>query len=63
MSVAVEYNALRLEQGISVDLMEADSPSHSFEITAWYNSLNLLSSQAILTGVRTLANGMYKSSS
>ena len=63
MSVAVEYNASRLEQGISVDLMEADSLSHSFEITAWYNSLNLLSSQATLTGVRTLANGMHKSSS
>ena len=63
MSVAVEYNASRLEQGVSVDLMEADSLSHSFEITAWYNSLNLLSSQATLTGVRTLTNGMRKSSS
>ena len=57
MSVAVEYNASRLEQGVSVNLMMADSADHTFEIVALYTNPNLLSSQAILTGVRTLANG------
>ena len=57
MSVAVEYNALRLEQGISVNLMMADSADHTFRIVALYTNPNLLSSQAYLTGVRTLANG------
>ena len=59
-SVAVEYNASRLEQGVSVDIMIADSfnsPAHTFKIVAVYTNPNLLSSQAILTGVRTLANG------
>ena len=56
-SVAVEYNASRLEQGVSVDLMEADSPAHTFRIVALYTNPNLLSSKANLTGVRTLANG------
>ena len=57
MSVAVEYNPMRLEQGVSVDLMIADSSSHNFQIVALYTNPNLLSSEAILTGVRTLANG------
>ena len=57
MSVAIEYNPMRLEQGVSVDIMEADSPSHTFQIVALYINPNLLSSQATLTGVRTLANG------
>ena len=57
MSVTVEYNPMRLEQGVSVDLMIADSPSHTFRIVALYTNPNLLSSQATLTGVRTLANG------
>ena len=57
MSVAVQYNPVRLEQGVSIDLMIADSPSHTFQIVALYTNPNLLSSQANLTGVRTLANG------
>ena len=60
VSVAVEYNPRRLVQGVSVNLMEADSPLHSFRIVALYTNPNLLSSQAYLTGVRTLANGMHK---
>ena len=58
MSVAVEYNASQLEQGVSIDLMIADSPLHTFRIVALYTNPILLSSQAILTGVRTLANGI-----
>ena len=57
--IAVEYNASRLEQGVSVDLMKANSPAHTFQIVALYTNPNLLSSQAILTGVRTLANGTH----
>ena len=57
LSVAVEYNPMQLEQGVSVDLMIADSSSHTFQIVALYTNPYLLSSQAYLTGVRTLANG------
>ena len=57
ISVSVKYNMSRHEQGFSVDLMTADSPSHIFQIAAWYINPNLLSSQANLTGVQTLANG------
>ena len=57
ISVTVEYNPLQLEQGFSADLMTEDSPSHVFQIAARYINPNLLSSQANLSGVRTLANG------
>ena len=57
LSVAVEYNASLPVQGVSVNLMMADSAEHTFQIGALYTNPNLLSSQAILTGVRTLADG------
>ena len=57
MSVAVEYNASRLEQGVSVNITTAASSAHTFQIVALYTNPNLLSSQANLTGIRTLANG------
>jgi hypothetical protein len=57
MSVTVDYDPMRLEQGVSVNIGEPDSPLHTFQITALYTHPNLLSSQATLGGVRTLANG------
>ena len=57
MSVTVGYNPSWLEQGSSVNIGVPDSASHTFQITAWYYNPNLLSSQATLTGVQTLANG------
>ena len=60
MSTTVEYNSSRLEQGFSANIGIEDSPSHVFQIVARYINPNLLSSQATLTGVRTLANGTKK---
>ena len=57
MSVTVQYNPMRLEQGVSVNITTAASSAHTFQIVALYTNPYLLSSQAILTGVRTLANG------
>ena len=56
-TVPVQYNMSRPEQGVSVDLMIANSSTHVFKIQARYINPNLSSSQANLTGVRTLANG------
>ena len=57
MSMTVGYNPFQLEQGSTVDLGEADSLSHNFQITAQCHNPDLLSSQATLTGVRTFTNG------
>ena len=59
-SVSVEYNPMRLEQGFSANVTMSDSPSYVFQIVARYNNPNLLSSQANLTDVRTLADGKKK---
>lgn len=59
VSVPVKYNISQHEQGFSADLMIVDSPSYVFQIVAQYSNpyLFLLSSQATLTDVQTLANG------
>jgi hypothetical protein len=57
ISVTVDYDPIRLEQGVSVNIGEPDSPLHTFQITALYTNPNLLSSQATLGGVRTLEIG------
>jgi hypothetical protein len=57
MTVTVQYNPMRPEQGVSIDLMIADSPLHIFQIIAQYTNPNLLSSIATLEDVRTLTNG------
>ena len=57
MSMTVGYSPFQLEQGSTVDLGKADSQSYNFQITAQYRNPDLLSSQATLTSVRTLANG------
>ena len=53
----VEYNSSQPELGFSANIGMADSPPHVFLIVARYINPNLLSSQAILTGVQTLTNG------
>ncbi len=57
MPVTIVYDPVWPEQGVSVNIGEPDSPPHTFEIVAQYTNPNLLSSQATLGGVRTLANG------
>ena len=57
MSTTVEYDPMWLEQGFSANIGIADSPSHVFRIVAQYMNPNLLSSEATLSGVRTLADG------
>ena len=57
VSVVVEHNSSQPVQAFSANLGIADSPSHVFRIVAQYVNPNLLSSQANLTGVQTLANG------
>ena len=56
--VTIDYNSSRLEQGFSAKLMVANSATHTFQIVAWYINPNLLSSEATLMEVRTLAQGM-----
>ena len=55
--ITVEYNSSRLEQGSTINIGMADSPLHNFQIVARYITPNLLSSQATLNGVQTLADG------
>ena len=56
-SITVEYNSSWPEQGSIINIGVADSPLHNFQIVAWYINPSLLSPQATLNGVRTLANG------
>ena len=62
MSEIVEYNSSPSVQTFSINLGIADSPAHIFRIAARYINPSLLSSQANLTGVRTLADGKIQNS-
>ena len=55
--VTVDYNSSQLEQGFSANLI-VGSGTHTFQIVALYINPNLLSSEATLMEVRTLAQSM-----